>query len=93
MRRTLTVAALAAFAICGAAEAGHNNPWTEDTSILLMQHHDENLAQSESTRGEDEMLGVMVQQARGKLDPTVGAAASGDRAGTAPGAGGARGRR
>ena len=40
-----------------------------------MQYHEENLAQSEDTPGEDEMLGRirMVQTAHGKLE-TTGAA-------------------
>lgn len=58
-----------------AAMAGHANPWTDDTSILNMQYHEENLAQSIDTPGEDEMLGVMVQTARGKLEGKAGGAA------------------
>ena len=55
-----------------AAVAGHANPWTDDTSILNMQYHEENLAQSVDTPGEDEMLGEMEQQARGKLEDMGG---------------------
>jgi hypothetical protein len=51
--------------------AGHANPWATDEDNLEMQYHEENLAQSEDTPGEDEMLGVMVQSARGKLEGTM----------------------
>ncbi|GKY86997.1 hypothetical protein [Sinisalibacter aestuarii] len=47
--------------------AAHNNPWMSTEDTVLMQYHDENLAQSEGTPGEDEMLGVMVRDAYGKL--------------------------
>lgn len=72
MLRPLT---LAAFLIspAAAAWAGHANPWATETDDLLMQYHEENLAQSEDTPGEDEMLGRMVQTAHGKLE-TTGAA-------------------
>ncbi len=64
-----------------AALAGHANPWTDDTAILNMQYHDENLAQSIDTPGEDEMLGEMVQQARGKLEDMGGGSAGSTDAG------------
>ena len=68
--------------------AGHANPWATDEDDLDMQYHEENLAQSEDTPGEDEMLGVMVQSARGKLEGTMlGRAGSGYSAGRGVGAG------
>ncbi len=61
-------AAVAGIALYGApALAGHNNPWATEDDTILMQYHEENLAQSVDTPGEDEMLGIMVQNARGKL--------------------------
>lgn len=69
--------------------AGHANPWATDDDDLLMQYHDENLAQSEDTPGEDEMLGVMVQNARGKLEDATGRSMGGFAGG---GAGGGNGR-
>jgi hypothetical protein len=54
------------------AMAGHNNPWATDTDTILSQNHETNLLQSLDTPGEDEMLGVMVQNARGKLDGLSG---------------------
>ncbi|CUH77624.1 hypothetical protein [Tropicibacter naphthalenivorans] len=58
----------------GAALAGHANPWTTDTSILLEQYHDTNQARSIGTPGEDEMRGVMTQNAFGKLSDDAGGA-------------------
>ena len=51
--------------------AGHANPWATEDDELLMKNHEENLAKSEDTPGEDEMLGRMVQNARGKLDASI----------------------
>lgn len=68
MRKLLLITSAAALLITGHVMAGHNNPWADSTDDLLMQYHEENLEQSEDTPGEDEMLGVMVQNARGKLD-------------------------
>lgn len=78
---------LAAFAVlyAGAVWAGHANPWATEDDVLLMQNHEENLAQSIDTPGEDEMLGVMVQEAHGKLDGLAG----GSNGGTGDGSGGA----
>lgn len=56
--------------------AGHANPWAEDEDEVLSQYHEVNLVQSEDTPGEDEMLGIMVRQARGKLDDSIGTPAS-----------------
>ncbi|MDP5335770.1 MAG: hypothetical protein NWT12_00645 [Paracoccaceae bacterium] len=61
-------------AICAVtpAMAGHNNPWATQDDTILSQNHDTNLLQSVDTPGEDEMLGVMVRSARGKLDGLSG---------------------
>ncbi|MGG7564997.1 hypothetical protein ACQ5SO_02395 [Rhodovulum sp. DZ06] len=56
----------------GAALAGHNNPWSSDLASLNEQFHDENQARSADTPGEDEMRGVMVQNAHGKLSDVAG---------------------
>ncbi|MCI2399108.1 hypothetical protein [Aliiroseovarius subalbicans] len=48
--------------------AGHANPWASENDAINSQFHEINLAQSVDTPGEDEMLGNMVQTARGKLD-------------------------
>ena len=71
--KTKTLAGIL-LALCAAtpALAGHNNPWATDGDTILSQEHDANLLQSVDTPGEDEMLGVMVQQARGKLDGLSG---------------------
>lgn len=47
--------------------AAHANPWATPDDTVLMQYHEENLAESEDTPGEDEMLGVMTRDAIGKL--------------------------
>ena len=71
MRILALSASLVAILITGSAVAGHNNPWATPDDDLLMQYHDENLEQSVDTPGEDEMLGIMVQNASGKLDTTL----------------------
>jgi len=79
----------------GPALAGHANPWATEEDTILSKNHEENLAKSVDTPGEDEMLGVMVQNARGKLAPDVGSAASGGnggRGGEGAGKGGGKGR-
>jgi len=75
MKKILIISTIAA-AIAGPVFAGHANPWATDDDTILSQNHEENLAQSEDTPGEDEMLGVMVQQARGKLDTDLGPSGS-----------------
>lgn len=93
MRSTLLLTLLGTFLMTGAAHAGHANPWATPEDDLLMQYHDENLEQSEDTPGEDEMLGVMEQDAYGKLggSPTTGGLGSGMGGGASasvgPGAG------
>ena len=57
--------------------AGHANPWASEDDELVMQYHDDNMEQSIGTPGEDEMKGVMMGHARGKLDDSVGASAAG----------------
>lgn len=71
MRILALSASLVAILITGPAIAGHNNPWATPDDDLLMQYHDENLEQSVDTPGEDEMLGIMVQNASGKLDSSL----------------------
>ena len=95
MRILALGASLIAMLIAGPVAAGHNNPWAAPDDDLLMQYHDENLEQSVDTPGEDEMLGVMIQNARGKLDGTlarsVGSRQGGElRAGLGAGARGKR---
>lgn len=71
MKKILIIAAVTG-SIATPLLAGHANPWATEDDELLMQYHEENLAQSEDTAGEDEMLGIMVQNARGKLDDSIG---------------------
>lgn len=71
MRISVLYTSLVTILIAGPAFAGHNNPWATPDDDLLMQYHDENLEQSVDTPGEDEMLGIMVQNARGKLDGSL----------------------
>ena len=52
--------------------AAHANPWMEDGDSVLMQYHEENLAQSVDTPGEDEMNGTQVGSAHGKIDLDAG---------------------
>ncbi|MHC0053694.1 hypothetical protein [Actibacterium sp. D379-3] len=66
--KKLTLSLALAALTASPALAGHANPWADEDDTLLMQNHEENLAQSVDTPGEDEMLGEMVQQACGKLD-------------------------
>ncbi len=66
----VTIAAAPAF-------AGHNNPWTDDLSILNQQFHDTNQLQSLDTPGEDEMRGEMERNASGKLESGLGGPGSG----------------
>lgn len=84
MKRTLIIAALTG-SIATPLMAGHANPWATEEDVLLMQYHEENLAQSEGTPGEDEMLGVMVQNARGKLDDSIGSSYGGSGIGAGGG--------
>lgn len=67
MRSITLSSALFALLVSGAVHAGHANPWATPENDLLMQYRDENLEQSVETPGEDEMRGVMVQGAYGKL--------------------------
>ena len=67
MNTRLTSIAVAVAFVAAPAFAGHNNPWATEDDTILMQYHEENLAQSVDTPGEDEMLGVMVRKANGKL--------------------------
>lgn len=71
MTRT-TLAALAALLLPAPVLAGHANPWVTDEDTVNSQYHEENLARSEGTPGEDEMLGAMVREAHGKLDGRSG---------------------
>lgn len=87
MKTLFLIGTLVTAATASPVLAGHANPWTDDTSILNMQYHKENLARSIGTSGEDEMLGTMVQTAHGKLD---GMAAD-TGAGASAGSGGAHG--
>jgi hypothetical protein len=52
--------------------ADHNNPWATPEDTLLAQNHDDNQEQSVGTPGEDEMRGVMVQDARRGSDDRGG---------------------
>ena len=94
MRLTTLSTVLATTLIAGAAHAGHANPWATPEDDLLMQYHEENLERSEDTPGEDEMLGVMDQQAVGQLggSPTTGGGMGGgpSAGGGNPGVGGGR---
>jgi len=67
MNTRFTAVAFAITFVATPAFAGHNNPWATEDDTILMQNHDENLEQSVDTPGEDEMLGVMIQKAKGKL--------------------------
>lgn len=90
--KKLFLAAVVTSLSCSPLIAGHANPWATDEDDLDMQYHEENLAQSEDTPGEDEMLGVMVQGARGKLEGTMFDRADGGySAGQGVGAGGGNG--
>ena len=90
MRLTTLSTILATTLIAGAAHAGHANPWATPEDDLLMQYHEENLEQSEDTPGEDEMLGVMDQQAFGKLDGSPTTHGGMGAGGGNPGVGGGR---
>ncbi len=90
MRSILLSTAISALLVTGAAHAGHANPWATADDDILMQNHDENLEQSVDTPGEDEMLGVMEQNARGKLDASLTSSAGGSMgpgSGAGPGSG------
>lgn len=52
--------------------AGHANPWATADDELVMQYHEENLAQSVDTPQEDAMLGRMTRTARGKIELDAG---------------------
>ncbi|MCA0042770.1 hypothetical protein [Celeribacter litoreus] len=64
----LSIGAVLVIGLSGPAFAYHANPWMDDDDTVLAQYHDENQAKSEDTDGEDEMNGVMVRKARGKLE-------------------------
>ncbi|MDD8022124.1 MAG: hypothetical protein PHX82_03305 [Paracoccaceae bacterium] len=80
MMQKLMVMTAVVMVLGGPALAGHANPWAIEADTVLSKNHEVNLAKSEGTPGEDEMLGVMVRQARGKLDPDLGVAGSGGAA-------------
>ncbi|OWY08334.1 hypothetical protein B6V74_14400 [Thioclava sp. F42-5] len=84
MIKTIGLAALAAL-YAGASWAGHANPWATEDDVIYSQNHEENLVQSVDTPGEDEMLGVMVQSARGKLDGLSGGSGASDASGDGSG--------
>ncbi|KEO54490.1 hypothetical protein [Thioclava pacifica] len=87
MKKTLVLATVVALS-SSAVWAGHANPWATEEDDLLMQYHEENLAQSIDTPGEDEMLGVMVREAHGKLDGLAGGSNGGAGDGSGDGSGG-----
>jgi len=72
MTKTLIVVA----ALCGAlavpAHADHNNPWATADDVVLSKNHEANQAKSADTPGNDEMRGVMVRSAHGKLGTAPG---------------------
>jgi len=90
MRPITASTLLGALLITGTAYAGHANPWATPEDDLLMQNHEENLAQSEDTPGEDEMLGVMDQHAFGKLGGSPSTGGGMGVGGGNPGVGGGR---
>lgn len=67
MTRQLALTAVLAL-LAAPALAGHANPWASEDDTILSKNHETNLAQSVGTPGEDEMRGVMEQNAHGKLD-------------------------
>ncbi len=79
--KTLGFSCLLALLVSEAAIAGHANPWATDEDTVNSQYHEQNLAQSLETPGEDEMLGVMVRDAHGKLDAESAAKGGGDKSG------------
>ncbi|OOY20150.1 hypothetical protein BMI86_11895 [Thioclava sp. DLFJ5-1] len=76
MLKTMGLVALAAL-YAGASWAGHANPWATEDDVIYNQEHEDNLVQSIDTPGEDEMLGVMVRSAHGKLDGLAGGSGDG----------------
>ncbi|EPX86929.1 hypothetical protein [Salipiger mucosus] len=50
-----------------AVAASHANPWATSDDEVTSQYHEANQARSIGTPGEDEMKGVMVRRASGKL--------------------------
>ncbi|MPQ94368.1 hypothetical protein [Thioclava sp. JE_KL1] len=94
MLKTMGLVALAAL-YAGASWAGHANPWATEDDVIYNQEHEDNLVKSIDTPGEDEMLGVMVRSAHGKLDGLAGGSGSsggtGGGSGSGSGAGGSGG--
>ena len=67
--RMITIAAAWAVSIAaGPVLAAHKNPWAGEDVDVLPQYHDANQEQSIGTPGEDEILGLTVRAALGKLD-------------------------
>lgn len=66
--KQLAVGAVLAVMAATPLFADHNNPWATPEDTLLAKNHDENQEQSIGTPGEDEMHGVMVQDARNGFD-------------------------
>ncbi|WP_373050328.1 hypothetical protein [Thalassovita aquimarina] len=54
--------------------ASHANPWADDDDIVNAQYHDENQEQSIDTLGEDEQLGLMVQDVSSQAGGGLGGA-------------------
>ena len=93
MKLVTIAAAWAVSLAAGPVLAAHNNPWAEEGDDVLAQYHDVNQQQSIGTPGEDEMLGLNVRAALGKLEGsapgvTTDASESAGRSATG-GAGGA----
>lgn len=92
MKKMTVAMAVALICVAGPILAAHANPWATETDSVNSQYHDSNQARSADTPGEDEMRGVMVRAARGKLDVSVAASSAMSSQGRAAGAGSARGK-
>lgn len=66
----LALAAAGTLGLSSMALADHNNPWATAEDTVLSKNHDANQLKSAGTPGEDEMRGVMVRSAKGKLGST-----------------------
>lgn len=76
----------------GAAQAGHANPWAGVDDVVQEQYHDTNQSRSIGTPGQDEMKGLVTQDAFGKTEGAAGnAGVAGAGQGGGHGAGGGHG--
>jgi len=68
---TKTILSVVILLVASSAQAAHNNPWATPEDDVLAKNHEQNQEKSIGTPEQDEMRGIMNQNARGKLDSST----------------------